>query len=616
MAYRIADVRCRILRTNLFFIKNSLLFLLLLLISCCSPETKPASGPLPKSPNFLWIVIDSLRGDIIGNYGVTPELDLFAKNAYVFSNHLVNAAWTRPSTLVFFTGKYASRNPVNFWDYPTPKSEAKAFYQTEPYPLPKYLSQNGIHTVMVGNNPFLTDKNGLGVEVGFQELYDFSNYSNDTPYITKKAISVIDELTSDTRNQKPFFFFLNYNDPHKPYTPPAGYTARIKSEEILDERKKNYLGEVAYIDDQLQLIFNKLKEKGLWDNTIILITADHGEVMRVEHSISPFTGTNTYYGHGQDLFLENIHVPLLVKPQGQISGKKFEQRSQSVDLYPYVIQSYGLKEKSKLDGVSLSEIIKGNPQKSRYYYGETRSTQGVGLDSDFLLQKSFRFHEQGKFWEGVVGREVFYYYDISKDPFQLTPIWFSDLEDLKKMSLTVAERKKINHLWERLRELEPKIPLYTVRLIQKEATQQKLEARVSISIGQIRIKSKIDGILKIESTPRQLGLKIKPGRLKQGEAVDFSFEVYPDVTFPRFQFFEDGVDVTNQSVGVGMFDLSPSGCFANCESLYEATLGTPKISPFNHFQVWQSGGFVNSYTRDTRLETDAMEILKKQGYVQ
>ncbi len=602
------------MRTKL--LSNSVIFFFIIsvLTFVCTPKQDQFPKQVKKSPNFLWIVVDSLRGDIIGRYGVTPVMDEFAKSANVFSNHLVNAAWTRPSTLVFFTGKYASRSPVNFWDYPTPKSEAQDFYQKELYPLPKYLSQNGIHTVMVGNNPFVTDKNGLGVNVGFDESFDFSNHINDTPFITKKSLSVLEDLVE---KKKPFFFFLNYNDPHKPYTPPPGYVQRIKTEEFLDDRKRDYLGEVAYIDDQLDLIFKKLKTMGLWDETVVLITADHGEVMRSEHAISPFTGTNTYYGHGQDLFLENIHVPLLVKLKNQKTGRVIKQRTQSVDLYPFVIESFSLDAKSKLDGVSIQEYIDGNSSADRFYYGETRSTQGIGFGDDFLLQKSFRFHELGKFWEGVVGREVFYYYNIQNDPNQIDPIRFSEISDLNSLQLSETLKNKITFLSNQLREIEPTIPLYTIRFNRLEEKPLNLEVRVSIGTGQLRPKIKsIDSRIAFENSVRELSIKVDTSKLKKSESIEIPFEVYPDVTFPKFQFFEGSKEITTDDVGIGMFELAPNVCTISCNELFDAPLGKPKVSIFNHFQVWKTGGLTNSYVRDSRLETDAMEILRKQGYVQ
>ncbi|MGE8721420.1 sulfatase [Leptospira terpstrae] len=562
------------------------------------------SQNIQKPPNVLWIVIDSLRGDIVGRYGVTPNLDLFQKNAINFQYHLVNAAWTRPSTLVFFTGKYASANPVNFWDYPTTKSEVEAFYRSEKRPLPKLLKDHSFDTYMVGNNPFLTDKFGLGVDVGFDSLYDFSNYSEDTKKITKKTFEVLEEISA---KEKPFFLFLNYNDPHKPYTPPQGFTNRIQTNEILDEKKRNYLGEVAFVDEELGLVFEELKNKNLWDNTLILITADHGEVMHSAHAISPFTGTNTYYGHGQDLFLENIHVPLLVKLPGSNVKQSISSMTRSIDLFPTVLDYCGLSIPKLIQGKSLKPLIENQETTKRTYYGETRFTQGYGEGSEFLLQRSYRFHEVGKFWQGSVGSEFYLYTDTKKDPNQINPLRISNISDLKDMKLSPTLEKKILRFWKQIRSMEPKLPLYHLS-IQPESKDTDIQIRVPQ--GRIRMANLPDDVV-LEEKGKSVQI-----HTKRTKAFEISFEVYPDVSFPEFTVWFSKKQIPKADIYTGYFGLSMASCNSNCDLLYESGAQRPMILPNAKVYFWKEGGQKKSYSSKQELGTDALEILKKQGYVQ
>ncbi|PKA11566.1 sulfatase [Leptospira meyeri] len=559
---------------------------------------------LKPRPNVLWIVIDSLRGDIIGRYGVTPNLDLFKENAITFQYHLVNAAWTRPSTLVFFTGKYASANPVNFWDYPTTRSEVEAFYRTEKYPLPKLLKENTFGTYMVGNNPFLTDKFGLGVDVGFDLLYDFSNYNEDTKKITKKTFEVLKEISSD---KKPFFLFLNYNDPHKPYTPPPGFTARIQTKEVLDEKKTNYLGEVAFVDEELGKVFDELKDKNLWDNTMILITADHGEVMHSAHAISPFTGTNTYYGHGQDLFLENIHVPLLVKLPNETKKQSIGAMTRSIDLYPTILDYVGLTVPKSVHGKSLRSLIENKETTKRTYYGETRFTQGYGEGAEFLLQRSYRFHELGKFWQGSVGSEFYLYLDSKKDPNQENPLRIANIATIKGMKLQPDLEKKIIRFWKQIRAMEPKLPLYHLS-IQPESKDTEIQIRIP------------NGTIRMASYPEDVYLEEK-GKLvqiqtKRKDPFEISFEVYPDVSSPEFTVWFSKKQVPKSEIFTGYFGVSLASCRSNCDLLYETGPKRPVITPKAKVYFWKEGGQKKSYSSKQELGTDALEILKKQGYVQ
>ncbi|MBM9547365.1 sulfatase [Leptospira sp. 201903074] len=590
------------LKTLLFLF--SFLFCFLCKKTDSTTDMESVSSSIQKRPNVLWIVIDSLRGDIIGRYGVTPHLDLFQKNAINFQYHLVNAAWTRPSTLVFFTGKYASANPVNFWDYPTTKSEVEAFYRSEKYPLPKLLKDYSFITYMVGNNPFLTDKFGLGVDVGFDSLYDFSNYSEDTKKITQKTFEVLDEISTQ---KKPFFLFLNYNDPHKPYTPPPGFTNRIQTKEVLDEKKMNYLGEVAFVDEELGKVFLELKTKNLWDNTLILITADHGEVMHSAHAISPFTGTNTYYGHGQDLFLENIHVPLLLKLPGSTLKDSISSMTRSIDLFPTVLDYCGLPIPKSIQGKSLKPLIENQETTKRTYYGETRFTQGYGEGSEFLLQKSYRFHEVGKFWLGSVGSEFYLYSDAKKDPNQENPLRISNISAIGDMKLNPSLEKKILRFWKQIRSMEPKLPMYHLS-IQPKSTDSKIQIRVPS--GTIRMATLPEGLIIDEKGKL---VEIHTNRTK---AFEISFEVYPDVSFPEFNIWFSNQQIPKSEIFTGYFGVSMASCKTNCDLLYESGPQRPILHPDAKVYFWKEGGQKKSYSSKQELGTDALEILKKQGYVQ
>ncbi|TGM46518.1 DUF229 domain-containing protein [Leptospira biflexa] len=557
-------------------------------------------------PNVIWIVIDSLRGDIIGRYNVTPNLDLFAKEGVQFDYHLVNAAWTRPSTLVFFTGKYASANPVNFWDYPTTKSETEAFYRSEKKPLPKLLKSSHYTTYMVGNNPFLTDRFGLGVDVGFDFLYDFSNYGEDTKKITNKTMEVIEEVVS---KNNPFFLFLNYNDPHKPYTPPPGFTSRIITKEVLDERKLNYLGEVAFVDEELGKVFDAIKTKGLWENSLILITADHGEVMHASHAISPFTGTNTFYGHGQDLFLENIHVPLLIKLPNSSFKKAVSSMTRSIDLYPTVLDYIGIPIPKNIHGLSLRPIIEGKETTKRTYYGETRFTQGYGEGNEFLLQRSYRFHELGKFWQGSVGNEFYLYFDTNSDPNQISPIRINQIQSIAELKLNGNLEKKIQRFWKQIRSMEPKLPLYHI-WVHPSPLEKDTEIQITVPSGTLRMANLPSSVL-IEEKGRYVKL-----RTQDQTPIQISFEVYPDVSFPEFKVWFGKNQVPKSEIHVGYFGVNLSACSKDCDLLYESQSFRPIIHPQTKVHFWKEGGLKKTYENKQELGTDALDILKKQGYVQ
>ncbi|MCX7998416.1 MAG: sulfatase, partial [Leptospiraceae bacterium] len=339
--------------------------------------------------------MDSLRADVVGfngaSYGATPSLDSLAQTSFVFKKHLVNSAWTRPSTYSFLTGKYPSKTYINLWDYAVFPSEKKAFYESNLFPLPALLSMFGYRTIMIGNNPFMSDHHQIGVDLGFEEIYDFSFLTEDTPKITQKVFELFKEIQVESR---PVFLFINYNDPHKPYEPLPQFLSRIKG--TMDERKRRYLGELAQVDEEVGKLLTLLKQENFLDRSFTLVTSDHGEVMSLSHAVSKFTGVYTYFGHGQGLYEEDVHVPLLLRIPYQNFHKKIDQLTQGIDLVPTILELLNIPFKEKdFDGRSIVPMLKDVYMPEKVYYGETRGVKGVRLGGWKLMKKTYEFHRLG-----------------------------------------------------------------------------------------------------------------------------------------------------------------------------------------------------------------------------
>ncbi len=373
--------------------------------------------------DLIFIVIDSLRGDVPGfnggGFNSTPNIDEFSKETIIFQKHLVNSSWTRPSTMVFFTGLYPSKSFINFWDYPVFKNEKDAFYSSSLKPLPVVLAENGYRTILIGNNPFFTDHRYIGVDIGFEEVYEFSFLERDTPLITSKFHKFWDNKKSDNR---PIFLFLNYNDPHKPYEPPYEFKQKIKVPINTDPKKVDYLGEVAYVDSEVSTVINKIKSDLNYENTMLLITSDHGEVMNPYHAKSKFTDVYTLYGHGQGLYEEDIHTPLLLKLPIKTVNKKINTVTRSIDLFPTILDYLNIENKYPIDGISLRPIIEGIETNDRDYYGESRGVKGVRKNGFKIMKKTFEYHREGPAWDGKVGREETYLFNLKEDPNEIQSI--------------------------------------------------------------------------------------------------------------------------------------------------------------------------------------------------
>jgi len=560
-------------------------------------------------PDILFIVIDSLRADVCGfngaNFNVTPNMDAFAKSANVFQKHLVNSSWTRPSTLIFFTGLYPSKSFINLWDYSVFPEEKKSFYKSGIISLPANLAQNGYKPVMIGNNPFLTDHRGIGVDVGFEEVYDYSYYENDTIPITEKILSHLKSLPpkNKQRERRPEFIFLNYNDPHKPYTPPQKFLDQVQNADKFDTRKKDYLGEVAFVDSELGKIFQTLKDKGLSENTLILITSDHGEVMNPNHAKSKFTGVYTLFGHGQGLYEEDIHTPLILKLPNQKDYKKITAVSRSIDLMPTILEAVQLKKTKDIDGESLFPILEGKEKEERLYYGESRGVIGVRKDGWKWMQKVFYFHRPGAHWDGQVAQEPMYLFNYKSDPEENSQI---ENENQKREFKKLAD------------SFLKKTSIYGIRITNPPNSESKeISITIHTDVGKVVLTDERGNTIKRDDfTINQRGFTFTKS-LKENSNTEFSFVPYPDITFPKFDIKVNGKPIGKGELGVGEKDIYPGKCHNKIECAEIYLIKNKKPDTPNQFraQVWLETKSLQLTNEKVKLENDAIDILKKQGYI-
>ncbi len=551
--------------------------------------------------DIVFIVIDSLRGDVPGfnggTYNATPFLDEFSKSTYVLQNHLVNSSWTRPSTLIFFTGLYPSKSFINFWDYPVFKNEKEAFYSSNIKPLPSILSENGYRTVLIGNNPFFTDHRYIGVDVGFEEVYEFSFLEKDTPMITNRFHKFWDERSDDNR---PVFLFLNYNDPHKPYEPPFEFTQKLNLPSSTDSRKKNYLGEVAYVDSELKTVIKKLQGSKSYSSLLLLLTSDHGEVMQESHAKSKFTDVYTLYGHGQGLYEEDIHTPLLLKLPFQSNGKQITNVTRSIDLYPTILDYSNISMENELDGISLRPILEGGEIAERVYYGESRGVKGVRKNGWKYMKKTYEYHREGPAWDGRVGSEPTYLYNLKTDPKELQPMLNLEIEKSLREDFKKGNQSK---------------NLYHIRFTSNNSKKKEISLKIQIPYGSIMEEN-----LELKKEPvrheRQFSYTYN---IPEESSMEKVFSIYPDVVLPKIEFFSENQKLVRGEFGVGAFDLYPNNCsieVSECSELYISHRNVPKSKSKFRVQMWMSPSLKKVSNEKVMLEKEAIDILKRQGYIQ
>jgi len=323
------------------------LFVLLLLCWNGSGAAFAATPPKNQRPNIILITLDTTRADRMGflgsKRGLTPNLDEVASKGVVFERTYSHVPLTTASHATLLTGTYSQFNRVI--DFGIPLSPRL------PY-LPDLLKQNGYHTGAFVGSVILDPLDGTapGFDRGF-EVYDAGFHlrrrgADRYKTVERRAEDVVDHALGwlSHLNEPPFFLWIHVYDAHDPYDPPDAYKQKYASD--------LYDGEIAYVDHALGKLFTELRKHGLFDETLIAVTADHGESLGAH-------GENT---HGVFLYDETLHVPLFIKrPLNHSAGERVSTRVRLVDVAPTLLQEAGIAAPKEMQGESLVELMKPAP---------------------------------------------------------------------------------------------------------------------------------------------------------------------------------------------------------------------------------------------------------------
>ncbi|WP_458190912.1 sulfatase-like hydrolase/transferase [Haladaptatus sp. NG-WS-4] len=314
----------------------------------------------PKMTNVLLYVVDSLRADHLSSYGysrnTTPNLDALADEGVLYENCHSVATWTRPASVSFLTGVYPPAHGVRHREDRFPSELPR---------LPELLSDEGFETIGISSMGNVSSN--LGYDVGFDSYFDLykdekilkkrdqssaSNenllYEDQDKIALPRAEDITEQLTPLYENRtEDLFTFCWSIDPHTPFDPPKeyrsyvdpGYTGPVHGNfaSLPDEPTKEdishlvnlYDGEVRYTDAQLGIIIDKLKQEELYEDTLLIVAGDHGEAFNEHETIF----------HGNTPYEEVLHVPLIIKPPGEIEDipQTVTDPVSIIDIYPTIL---------------------------------------------------------------------------------------------------------------------------------------------------------------------------------------------------------------------------------------------------------------------------------------
>ena len=370
--------------------------------------------PVAQGPNIIVLLVDTMRADHLGCYGygrnTSPAMDKLAREGVLFKNAYAPSSWTLPSTASLLTSLYPREHGAT----DTTKAIAR-----KAVGLAERLHKAGYDTAAFSANySLVTAERGFdrgcdhfelfvkeGSEISAEELnrsrklLDFAMKIKavDAEELNAAALKWFDGREETSR---PVFMYLHYMDPHSPYEAPEPfrtvfdphYTGEVDGTNVfgaiyrdefeLTERDKEHVialydGEIAYADTQIRDLLNELDKRGLLDDALVIITADHGEEMFERGKI----------GHGPTLYDEVVRVPLIMwQKQFEQAGTTVDAYASLVDVVPTVLSVCGIERKGALRGTPL--LPPGDSVGS--------DTVWVEVDEELL----FYSHKRAVIWNG------------------------------------------------------------------------------------------------------------------------------------------------------------------------------------------------------------------------
>jgi len=387
----------------------------------------------PERPNVIVIVMDTTRGDRTSldghGIGTTPFLDVLGRESTVYTDAWSPTCWTGPAHATLFTGLRPEHHGF--------LAGVRLYLDENAETLAEVLSRVGYEAACLSCNPAVAP--AFGLVQGFRTYERFEEIlgapATPSARASSRALEIIRRCRSRSR---PCFVFLNHWQPHLLYDPPPGFARRflpadVSPEEIAWGRARSpnnievfaegyqrptprqrailaglYAAEIAALDDELERFVSALREEGGLDDTILVITSDHGENLG-DHGLS---------GHFMSLHQSVRRIPLLIRyPGARPRGERVTAVARLEDVYPTILALCGVPVPLDLDGLTLID-----PERGRLSRASLGGAISPELERDFPeFARSGRWRPMRAVYDGRYhliqrqdGHEEFY--DLEEDP--------------------------------------------------------------------------------------------------------------------------------------------------------------------------------------------------------
>lgn len=466
----------------------------ILILACSAFFVKSEKEIVPsKRPNILVILTDQWDGQALGYLGKekvkTPHIDQFAKEGLTLTQMVSNYPLCSPARAMLLTGTYSVKNKV----ISNSNSASAPFGVALPVDMTCWsdvLKAKGYSNGYIGKwhldspyKPYIPTSNNKGKVAwnewtppekrhGFDYWYAYNTYDeHDRPMYwdtkaTRDGFHYVDQWgpeheadkTIDFFNNKgnirdtknPFALVVSINPPHSPYDrmpkrylepykdipidslttapniPPAG----TEMGDLYRNEIKNYYANITGVDEQIGRIIGALKEQKLLDNTIVLITADHGNCLGKHNEVSK-----------NNIYEESMRIPFLIYWKGKIQpGIDNKLLASLPDVYPTLLDLAGLKGEipASVDGKSYAAYFlkrTGKLPQEQYIMGSISSSD-VRINSGFRGIRTDRYklayERRGKSFTG-------YLFDLTADPFEMNNLYSKENPQVKHLTVRLKD---------------------------------------------------------------------------------------------------------------------------------------------------------------------------------
>jgi len=341
----------------------------------CDLPRVPPSGQLGR-PDIFIIILDAARADAFSAYGAarpTPFVDSLAAEGTRFTRAYSPSSWTSPATASLLTGRYPDAHGVQEWNQRLSDSIPT---------VTEMLAEAGYYTFL--GSQHLVYQGNLPVRHGFEQM----------EHIDHSMRSTLPGPDSLFVPDRPTFALIHLMPPHSPYMPPPPYwdqyaedppanfvgidpalndyyrLRKLASEEFIRHMRDRYDENVAYADALVGRILEMLRDRGRYDDAMVVLLADHGEA---------------FFEHGSFLHRKTVHeevlrIPLVIKWPASMSGYSsvIEQHVSLVDLGPTLVDGLGISDMgAQFQGVSLLPAVFDDATTDRAVYAITRPSNHV-----------------------------------------------------------------------------------------------------------------------------------------------------------------------------------------------------------------------------------------------